>query len=365
MELSIRMKHGVAYDLVLKIPHEELERCCLIFPYWSELVHSYGYIRHPMAEILEKVGLPASHDPKEGWKPKAEGLRKYKLTPEEHLGRAGLLDEHGLPKKRLILIGNRNLGNNPGFVAWHREKQPSFFHLKGDPVREDPYSCLVWYEGGVLSIEPIRFKREGDAFLPYRASDEEPLVDKIVWCTFGQQVLRRGELVPIEEIIDRFYDIRHVLWFPTHATKEGACPEGEGELRSIYEDYPEGFKKKALEELQAGRPRSRYLHNAVGIGKAEIIILQRHGTVEEIGHWLREEGAEDGIILDNGGSVFTWAWWAFRDQITVGKKKVVRTGNVIFCAPDWRPPTISLIAFVLKGPPRHEEPPGSVAFTVG
>lgn len=364
MELKIRLQHGIAYDLCLTIPKEELEDCLLSFPYWEKLVGSYGYIRHPMGEIPEEVGLPASHDPEEGWKPGAKGLRKYKLPPEEHLRLAGLLDEHGSPKKRLILIGNRNLGNNPGFVAWHRDKQPSFFHLKGDSVREDPYSCLVWYEEGVLSIEPILFKREGDAFLPHRASDGEPLKDKIVWCTFGQQVLRGGKLVPIKEIIDQFYDIRHVLWFPTHVTETGTCPEAERDLAPIYKDYPNGFKDKALAELRAGRPRSRYLHNAVGIGERKIIILQRHGTVEEIGHWLREAGAEGGLILDNGGSVFTWAWWAVRDEIKVGDKKLLRTGNVIFSAPDWRPPTISLIAFVLQGPPRHVEPPRAIAMAM-
>lgn len=370
MELKIHMQHGIAYNLLLVIPSEELDECLLSFPYWKELADSsYGYIRHPMTGIPEGIGLPASHDPKEGWKEGAKALRKYKLLPEEHLERLGLLDKHGQPKKRLILIGNRNLGNNPGFVAWHREKQPNFFHLKDDPVRDIPYSCLVWYkEGpdkkGALRIEPIKFKCQGNSYLPHRASDNEPLIEEIVWCTFGQQVLRHGKLVSIEEIIDQFYDIRHVLWFPIHLVAGQPCSPAKDELEGIYKGYPSSFKDNALRELRAGRPRSRFIHNAVGIASDKIIILQRHGTVEEIGWWLREAGAEDGLILDNGGSVFTWAWWAVRDEITIDGKKVVRTGNVIFSAPDWRPPTISLIAFVLKGPPRHAEPPGAISMAM-
>ena len=33
------------------------------------------------------------------------------------------------------------------------------------------------------------------------------------------------------------------------------------------------------------------------------MVLQREGTIEEIGAALREAGADDGLILDNGGSV--------------------------------------------------------------
>ena len=380
MEVRIRLQHGVVYDLMLKIPHEELKGCHLSFPYWEKLCDSsYGYIRHRIGENIppKDVGLPASHDPEEGWRKYGGALKKYKPVPEKHLQELGLLNDIGNPKKRLVLIGNRNLGNNPGFVAWHKAKQPHCFHLKGDPVREEPHSCLTCYEDGTLRIERLNFKPEADDFTPYSTSDDRKLTDEIRWCTFGQQVLHGGKLVPIEQIIDQFYDIRHVFWFPLHPVRGNPCPDSEEELQKLYEHYSKEqkleksgrkalntFKDRLLEELEAGRPRSRYLHNAVGIGDDTIIILQRHGTVEEIGQWLREEGAEDGLILDNGGSVFTWAWWAFKEVIAVGKEKTVRTGNVIFSAPDWRPETISLLAFVLKGPPRHVEPSGTIAMAM-
>jgi len=99
-----------------------------------------------------------------------------------------------------------------------------------------------------------------------------------------------------------------------------ACPEGEKELRIIYENYSSDFKDKVLNELRAGRLRSRYLHNAVETDEGKVIVLQRHRTVEEIGQWLRKAGTGDGLILDNGGSVFTWAWWGVRDEAKMGDK---------------------------------------------
>jgi len=380
MEVRILMQHGVAYELVLTIPKEELEQCLLSMPGWGDLADkSYGYIRHrlPEPDMPANQELPASQDPKTGqWYEGDRGIRRYKVPPEEHLGPAvgfedgsavhglNLLDEHGRPSRRLILIGNRNLGNNPGFVAWHSEKSPQLFQLKGEKVQDRTFTMLTSWKNGDLSIEPMRFKPDRGSYKPYLPPGHPRKEEDISWCTFGQQVLRKGKIVPIEEIIDQFYDVRHVFWFPIHPIGKERCPAAEEELLGIYKkflDAPDAFRKTLLSELEAGRPRSRYLHNAIGIAPDRIVILQRHGTPEEIGQWLREEGAEDGLILDNGGSVFTWAWWAYKDIIRVDDKRLVRTGNVIFSAPDWRPETISLVAFVLRGPARHVEPPGTIA----
>lgn len=379
MELTIRLRHGRAYGLVLRIPKEELADCLLSMPGWAELVDSYGYIRHRVPQMPPEIEPPASQDPRTGeWKKGYEGIQRYKLPPEDHLGLtvrcegsgalAGLsrpdnmlLDRQGRPTRRLILIGNRNLGNNHWFVAWHEGKKPHCFRLKAEPVKARVYTCLVCYKTRDLAIEPLRFRPRGDDFMPYRAKDDADVSDKISWCTYGQQVLHGGAVADIEEILEQFYDFRHVLYFPVMR----GYKQGKQQVQRIYEGYPHQFKDRLRQAWQEGHPRSRYLHNAVGIGRDRIVIVQRHGTVEEIAEWLREEGAEDGLILDNGGSVFTWAWWAFREAVKSKGKGAVKTGNVIFSAPDWRRPTISLIAFVLKGPPRHSEPLGAVAFAMG
>jgi hypothetical protein len=59
----------------------------------------------------------------------------------------------------------------------------------------------------------------------------------------------------------------------------------------------------------------------VGLSADAVIVVQQ-GTVEEIGAALQAAGADDGIILDNGGSVACWVWWAKlvrgRDRFTDG-----------------------------------------------
>jgi hypothetical protein len=94
------------------------------------------------------------------------------------------------------------------------------------------------------------------------------------------------------------------------------------------------------------------LHNCIGLSNESIFILQREGTPEEVANFLREAGAEDGIILDNGGSVACWAWWLYP------------RGGFLFSAPDFRPPASSILAFVLKGPVGVNLPGGSVAYTI-
>ncbi|MEM4723406.1 MAG: hypothetical protein QXP01_00165 [Candidatus Hadarchaeum sp.] len=389
MEVLIKKYQGLEYALQAFIYKEEVRECLLSMPGWEELAgRSYGYIRHRLPTMPEDLELPASQDPSTGeWLRWDMGLKRYKVPPESHLepvvslgsNRAvhglNLLDGDGNPTRPLILIGNRNLGNNPGFVAWHSQKQPRLFHLQGEFFEDEKglprvFTMLTAWKDGDLTIEPVTFKPKGNEYAPCLPQSHPRKEEEIVWCTYGQQVLRNGKVVPIEEIIDQFYDVRHVFWLPTHQGNQTSCPIGEEELRALYAYYPTEpkeltrWKETLLRELYAGRPRSRYFHNAVGVSADKVFILQRHGTPEEIGYWLREEGAEDGLILDNGGSVFTWAWWAFRDVRQVGGKAVVRIGNVIFSAPAWRPPTISLIAFVLKGPPRHVEPPGAVSMAV-
>lgn len=387
MEARIRMRHGVAHDLVLIIPKDELDQCVLSMPGWAELANkTYGYVRHHVPGM--PVEPPASQDPRIGeWQNGDAGLKRYKIPPEAHLEPAvslgpgtavhglNFVDGNGCPTFRLILIGNRNLGNNQGFVAWHSKEDPKLFRLQGEFFHDDQgqpriFTMLTYWKDGDLTIESINFKPSGIEYKPYLPQEHPRKEEEIVWCTYGQQVLRKGRLVPIEELLDQFYDIRHIFWFPIHPIGRDFCAPAEEGLQALYKDYPQNnknlghWRERLRRELRAGRPRSRYFHNAVGISSGHIIILQRHGTPEEIGQWLRAEGAEDGVILDNGGSVFTWAWWAPRDVIAVGEKELVRRGNVIFCSPEWRPPTISLIAFVLKGPPRHVEPPGAISMAV-
>jgi hypothetical protein len=100
-------------------------------------------------------------------------------------------------------------------------------------------------------------------------------------------------------------------------------------------------------------PRARYFHHAIGTSSRAVILVQREGTIEEIGEALKAAGADDGVILDNGGSVACWVWWANQ-----------YAGGLVSPTVDYRPPGTSVIAFLLKGAARTDLPAGSSSYSV-
>ena len=196
---------------------------------------------------------------------------------------------------------------------------------------------------GSIGIEDLAVDTAGDRLLD---SGGRGASDRIDWATVGQRVVRGGRVAPIEEIAARFYDARHVLAFDP---KRDA---GERIRQAIYDGYPETFVANVLRAWRDGVPRARYVHNAVGVNAHEVVVVQREGTIEEIGQALVDAGADDGVILDNGGSVACWVWWANDYR-----------GGIISPTVDYRPPGTSAIVFELKGPAKVEMPGGSVSYS--
>ena len=128
---------------------------------------------------------------------------------------------------------------------------------------------------------------------------------------------------------------------------------GDALRRALYGGYPGQFRKNIWSAWADGAPRARYVHNAIGLSSDAVVILQREGTLEEIGAALRDAGARDGLVLDNGGSVACWVWWANQ-----------YAGGLISPTIDYRPSGTSAIAFLLKGPAQHHLPGGSVSYSV-
>ncbi len=162
----------------------------------------------------------------------------------------------------------------------------------------------------------------------------------------GSASSRAGQIASFDDLAGEFYDARHLLAFDHHREA------GERVRADIYRGYPETFAGNVKRAWAAGVPRARYVHNAIGLSANALFILQREGTVEEIAAALREAGADDGLILDNGGSVVCWVWWAN-----------LYAGGVISPTVDYRPPGTSAIAFVLKGPLKVDLPGGSVSYS--
>lgn len=329
MRLEINRVEGLRNDLLLQLERAEIADALLSLPHRDRLMHLPGIPRHRDATTGE-----------------ARGLAACRVPIDDHLQRLGLLDPERRPARRSVAISNRNLGTNHGHVAWQRSERPRAFRITEDPCHYPLHSCLVARSNGRLSIEDLRFDFAADRL--YEAGTGREIGDEVGWATFGQRVLRDGSVARAEDIGDQFYDIRHVLAFEPHR------PEGAETGRAIYRGYPRTFRENVRRAwLDHGVPRARYVHNAIGLSSSAIWILQREGTIEEIGTALALAGADDGVILDNGGSVVCWAWWTNN-----------YAGGIISPTVDYRPDGTSAIAFVLRGPVKVEIPGGSISPTV-
>jgi hypothetical protein len=328
MRLEITRVEGLRNDLLLRIDRAEIDSVRLSVANRDRLMALPGMPRHRPASAEE-----------------AQGIADAKVPIEEHLRLLGVVDESGKARQRAIAISNRNLGTNHGHVAWQRGETPPVVRIGEDPVAGRPRSCLTVRAGGRLSIETLAYDIRAQRI--HAVDGDQDVSDEIESAIYGQQVLRNGTVARVDDIIDEFYDLRHVLAF------DHQHEEGERVRQEIYEAYPAQFRERAIRAWQEqGVPRARYFHNALGLSAREVIVLQRDGTVEEIGAALRDAGADDGVILDNGGSVACWVWWANN-----------YAGGVVSPTVDYRPPGTSAIAFVLKGPLNVDLPGGSVSYS--
>jgi hypothetical protein len=330
MEIRLSKTHGLRNDLLIVLRKSEIENAFLHIANRDRFMKLRGLLRH----------VP-EQDPDE-----RRQVNECKVAVEEHLralsdGGRQLLSADGKPKRRIVVIGSRNVGNNHGFVAWQKDENPKFFHVRGDPLNYPSYSCLTRFQDGHLEVLALRFEKDR----VFEGNRE--VTDSITWCVYANQVLRDGKVVNIEEIIDQFYDNRHILAFDRSSQK------GLEIETMIYEGYPGRFRANALKAWRdLGVPRNRFLHNCLGLSDDSVFILQREGTIEEVAHALQLAGARDGLILDNGGSVFCWTWWIYPD------------GGFLFTAPDFRPNGSAVLAFVLNGPANNDLPSGSVSFSI-
>ena len=326
MRLEITRIEGRRNDLLLRIDRSELNGARLSVVNRDRLMALPGMPRHRQASAAE-----------------AQGMADAKRPIEAHLERLGVVDGEGRAQRRAIAISNRNLGTNHGHVAWQRGEQPRLFRVLEDPLAAPRPSFLAAGRDGAIGIEDFAVDVAGDRLVDAEGRDAS---GRLEWATVGQRVVRAGRVTPIEEIAAHFYDARHVLAF------DPKREAGERIREEIYQGYPGTFAVNVHRGWRAGVPRARYVHNAVGVNAREVIVLQREGTIEEIGQWLIDAGADDGVILDNGGSVVCWVWWANDYR-----------GGIVSPTVDYRPPGTSAIVFDLKGPLNVEMPGGSVSYS--
>jgi hypothetical protein len=328
LQLTITRLEGRRNDLLLRIDRSEIETALLSIANRDRLMRLPGMLRHREPTAVER-----------------QGVADAKVPLAQLLQQVGVIGADGRSAARAVAISNRNLGTNLGVVAYQRAETPRVFHVLDDPSDAPSYACLTLWRSGGMSIEDLRIDfahgRVFDAF------DGRDLSEDIDWATGGQRVLRDRVVAPVEEIASQFYDARHVLAF------DPLRPEGDAIRRRLYDGYPHAFDanmRRAWRE--EGVPRARYFHNAIGFSSDALFVMQREGTLEEMGAALMAAGSDDGLILDNGGSVACWAWWV-NDY----------AGGILSPTVDYRPPGTSAIAVVLKGPINVAVPGGSVSYS--
>jgi hypothetical protein len=328
VQLTITRLEGRRNDLLLRLERAEIETALLSISNRDRLMQLPGMPRHRQATPAE-----------------VQGMADAKAPIAALLQQIGVVGADGRSARRAVAVSNRNLGTNLGVVAWQRAETPRLFHVVDDPMDAPAYSCLTLWRSGGMSIEDLRFDAAHERV--FDAVDGRDLSEDVDWATGGQRVLRDRALTSIEEIAGHFYDARHVLAF------DHVRDAGESIRRAIYEGYPQAFASNMLRAWrEQGVPRARYFHNAIGVSADAVFIVQREGTIEELGSALLAAGADDGVILDNGGSVACWAWWV-NDY----------AGGLLSPTVDYRPPGTSAIAIVLRGPMNVAVPGGSVSYS--
>ena len=150
------------------------------------------------------------------------------------------------------LIGLQSFGDltmNLWNVAFVRlpTGEPKLIYLSDEKINDRVYSCVVkWKPGNTLNkpavtIDFLRFSSFIDSKDPgvvRLAESDKPIADQIEFAASGQQVIRDGNVVKAQEIVDQFADVRHLLALPN------LNPNGP-----LYSDLTNQL------DLDSGRPR--------------------------------------------------------------------------------------------------------------
>ncbi len=323
--------------IVIKIPKEVIEKIYLSAPGWNHLNGSKGYVRDRVRSCNKpdtdekNIDLKAYRDYDE---------KKCVFTYEDHIN--GLLKEYKLSETDYwLIIGARNLGNNLRIVGY-REGE-GLLQLFGEQADTNPhveYTCLCMKENGSFSIERIKF------------SGGKPNQEGIIWAVSGQELVWDGKAVQsdeevFEKILPYTYDMRNI-WRTKGSSRIEQNPSWIPDMADCFVENlgrsPEELAKKLLEKKKEISEQknielereSRYLHSAIGISKeGDIIIVQRHGKIEDIAKTLKDAGAERAIELDQGGSC----------GVMIGKNDQPESIRIIFSSHYFRPRATALLVF--------------------
>ena len=290
MRLEITRIEGLRNDLLLRIDRAEIAAARLSVANRARLMTLPGMPRHRQ---------PSSDE--------ARGIAEASCRSRSTCGGSASWTARAGPQQRAIAISNRNLGTNHGHVAWQRDRAAAD---RSGSARTRARCAVALVSDGARRRpdrdrgSALRRRARPAAARPATATD---VSDEIEWATsasgcFAAGACRRDR----RPHRGSSTTLRHVLAFDQRH-EAGRTASGRTFTTATRSAFA---SRRSGRWRELGVPRARYFHNAVGLSPDEVIVLQREGTIEEIGAALRDAGADDGVILDNGGSVVCWVWWA-------------------------------------------------------
>lgn len=319
------LSHSLSYqgkenEFFMQVGFEELERVLFSISYRRFNNRESGVVRIP--DCPEGYRRIRGLELRGAFSENKEDARIYHRDINWHINHLKLDD-----KKDFFLVSNGNLGNNFWNLSWEYDKNPQLYCLEGEEFTKRVYSCFVVPKIGNPKIESVKFN-ELEEILDETGNN---ISNEVNWCNYGQMIVRESNVVPIEEIIEEFCDIRHI--FDLDNRKE----DDKKVLGEFYIDYTQRFKEKMLRELESRRKRGEHYHSTLGIMDSGITIFHSKDVVENIAKKLIDRGIKDAIVLDNGGSVGLYASWLNDNN-----------GGWLNTCSYFRPERISYIGVVLK-----------------
>ncbi len=293
--------HGNEPEFFMKVGKDCIDDCLLSVAHRRLSNRETGVIRHtgnPMGRrTVNGVRLEGA------FKENKKDARIYHDGIEEHINVLGL-KELG---KNYFLISNGNLGNNFWHISWQYNEIRNPYCLKDEPFLDRAYSCFVVpiESDNELTIERVRFNAS-EQLLDKNGDD---ISKRVKWCNYGQQIVRDSGVVSIDEIVEEFYDVKHVLNLKDYGeTKDKDIKK----MQKLYESYPIGFKDNLIRELETKADRADYYHSVLGLtDDADLVIYHYQDQLEEIAKRAIDKGIKNAIILDQGGSVGVYASWLY------------------------------------------------------
>ncbi|MDP8234153.1 MAG: hypothetical protein P9M06_05075 [Candidatus Saelkia tenebricola] len=260
------------------------------------------------------------------------------------------------PDEEIIaVLPNGNTMFNDWFVSFVNGE---LFYNTQEPIFKRTYSSLVVWEDGGISIEDINFE-DVDASGQIKVINSlggEDITDKILYTTFGQRLIKDGDVVNLVDIYDEFDDLGHLFYFPLipvegreiiggplvgkmHEDKTMVKAALEGEAIDFALEDLAGIAANELRErlnqsgyrevansqnvinqgeyviednnLSIKLIRNQYRHFIAGVKEGQLVTISilgksgSHGaTIEEAAEIAERHGLEDAVLLCNGRDVW-------------------------------------------------------------